>query len=192
MDPQTRQKFTPDDAGADVRDILIPGKRRGETRSVTIKVDSLIDLVMAGSIPLPLLHATLKFRELQENLDTGGAEALLAMTDDHVGSARQMLQRIACAVVVDPVFVLPSPDGEPPAPLPAGAVAVAHLRMDQLMAIFDEAMKPGSITRPSEVAAEDFCDGAQPAPGPAVPDGPDVRAEAEQLDGVDRPGQLPV
>ena len=107
-------------------------------------------------------------------------QSLAALSESDRMEAVELMRRMVCATVVEPIFVM----GEDDHP---NHVNVQQLSMDQLLTIWTSQPKDVQKDWDAAVAAEvphaaTFPDGESTPAGTAVPRSEGLRPEAEQLD----------
>lgn len=114
--------------------------------SVGVRRASMLTLLFAGKIPLPLLGA---FAQLQKGVTTTD---LFALPDQDRADMIEVLRWYACAVVADPVLVM-ADDGDP-----THVPVAAALTIEELFAISNAEPPPDVVEdpeAPTPVVTED-------------------------------------
>ena len=146
---------------------------------VAIEARDVQMLFLDGIIKLPLLQAL--YRVLaQETVLDHGREAIGQLSQEDMQLTVETLREFACAVVVEPVFVM-DPDGDPV------HADVRMLSMADLLAIWRRGREVLGLKEVEAAISERFRRASRPTTGAAVPAGQDVRPAAERVAAAGRP-----
>lgn len=135
--------------------------------AVRVRRLDMVQAYMQNLIPMPLMQALDRLRVHSKRLEEDPTQILSVPQQDKEQTI-ELLQRYACACVVDPIFTM-TDDGDP------AHCPITMLTSDQLLKIWQSG--PKIVPRPEVSAAEAdrFSGGRPPILAPVVvPDGDEV------------------